>query len=336
MKTILIFGATGTIGAYTTIYLKNRGYNVVAIGRRTWDNGFFEENQIPYYSIDIVKENDFNKLTGLKNIGTIVHLAGVMPATMNGYDPEKYVDSIIKGTLNVLNYAVHVNAEKIVFSQSRADSNYLMGKTPIPSDIIKKFPLKGDHSVYSICKNAAVDLIEHFYHQYGLKRFVLRLPTIYAYHPNKYFFVNGVRKTMAYRYIIDQVLKGKDVEVWGDPSKAKEIVYIGDAEQLIEKCILSTEDGGIYNLGRGVAISLDEQIKGIIEVFSTYRSKSKIIYKPDKPDGREYVNDISKTCKELGFKPLYDYHALLIAFKVEMEKQRFKKLWGIESDYENE
>src|SRR5690606_15727641 len=132
---------------------------------------------------------DFEKIAS-KKVHTIIHCAGVMPAKMEGFNPQRYVDSIISGTLNILNYAKKIKANKIIFTQTRADSSYLMGtKIPVPSDIEKKFPLKGDHAVYSICKNAAVDLIEHYFHQFGLNRFILRLPTIYAYHPDPYFYV---------------------------------------------------------------------------------------------------------------------------------------------------
>ncbi|MBO7110348.1 MAG: NAD(P)-dependent oxidoreductase [Bacteroidaceae bacterium] len=327
---IIVFGATGTVGAYTSVILKEKGYEVVAVGRRKSDNGFFNDYGIPYYSVDITKIVDFQHLANESGIDAIVHLAGVMPAQMEGYDPQQYIDSVITGTLNVLDFAVQKGAQKIVFVTSRADSNYLMGKEPIPSDIVKKFPLNSDHSVYSICKNAAVDLIEHYYHKYGLKRYVLRFTTVYAYHPNKFFFVNGIKKPMAYRYIMDQAMAGNDIEVWGDPTKGKEIVYVEDAVQLIEKSLLAECDGGVYNLGRGIPVTLDEQIKGIIEVFSKPGHESKLVYRPDKPDAREYVNDISKPMKELGYKPKFDYIEGLKALKHEMEIQRFAKLWGKE------
>ena len=329
---IIVFGATGT--AYSTMYFKDKGYDVIAVGKRESDNGFFAINGIPYYSVDISNKNDFSKLEAIEQVDIILHLAGVMPAAMKGYEPRKYIDSIVIGTLNVLNFALKTHVKKIIFSQSRADSNYLMGKKPIPSDIVKKFPLTGDHAVYSICKNAAVDMIEHYYYQYKLKRFILRLPTIYAYHPNKYFYVDGIKKTIAYRLIMDKAMKGEDVEIWGDPSKAKEIVYIDDALQLFEKCVISEMDGGMYNLGGPAAVSLEEQIKGIVDVFSISGVKSKIIYCPDKPDAREFVNDISKTHHDLGYEPRYDYNSLLLAFKKEMELQRFKGLWGEERDYD--
>jgi UDP-glucose 4-epimerase len=332
METIAIFGATGTIGAYTALSLKKKGYNVIAVGRRTNDNGFFENNGIKYFSVDITQKEQFKSIQA-ENVDTVIHLAGTMPATMSGYNPQEYIDSVVTGTLNVLNYCLESNAKKIIFAQSRADSNYLMGKTPIPSDIVKKFPLTGDHSVYSICKNAAVDLIEHYYQQYGLKRFILRLPTIYAYHPNPYFFVNGKRKWMGYRLIIEQALRGKTIEIWGDPSMAKEIVYIEDTIQVIERCITSKLDGGVYNVGRGVPVTLEEQILGIVDVFCEKNHRSKVIYKPEMPNAREYVNDISKTQMELGYEPQYAYKDLLMNFKKEMETEPFEKLWGRYKDF---
>ena len=222
---IIVFGATGTIGAYSTMYFKDKGYDVIAVGKRESDNGFFAINGIPYYSVDISNKNDFSKLEAIEQVDIILHLAGVMPAAMKGYEPRKYIDSIVIGTLNVLNFALKTHVKKIIFSQSRADSNYLMGKKPIPSDIVKKFPLTGDHAVYSICKNAAVDMIEHYYYQYKLKRFILRLPTIYAYHPNKYFYVDGIKKTIAYRLIMDKAMKGEDVEIWGSFESKRDSVH---------------------------------------------------------------------------------------------------------------
>ena len=42
MKNAVVFGATGQLGCYSAIALKEDGYNVYAVGRRNSDNGFFE------------------------------------------------------------------------------------------------------------------------------------------------------------------------------------------------------------------------------------------------------------------------------------------------------
>jgi UDP-glucose 4-epimerase len=326
MKKVLILGATGTVGAYTSIELKDK-YEIIAAGRRESDNGFFADYGIKYYSIDITRKEDFNKIKE-EDIYAVIHLAGAMPAAMLGYHPQRYINTIVTGTMNVLDFCCERGVNRIIFSQSRADSNYLMDKGPIPSDIVKQFPLKGDHSMYAICKNAAVDMIEHYYHEYGLNRFVLRLPTIYAYHPNPYFHVNGVKKMMAYRFIMEQALKGNDLEIWGNPDRAKEIVYVKDLVQIIDKSILCSGHGGMYNVGGAKAVTLEEQILGIKEVFCNPENLSEVIYKKDKPDARAYKNDISKTISDLGYQPQYDYMSLLHEYKKYMDEEPFEKLWG--------
>ena len=54
MKTIVVFGATGKVGCYSALYLKEKGYDVIAVGRRKSDNGFFADYDIPYVSLDFI------------------------------------------------------------------------------------------------------------------------------------------------------------------------------------------------------------------------------------------------------------------------------------------
>ena len=62
-------------------------------------------------------------------------------------------------------------------------------------------------------------------------------------------------------------------------------------------------------------VTLEEQIDGIIEVF-TEDKKSKKVYRPDKPDALFNHLDITKTIAELGYSPKYSYIDSLIDFKV--------------------
>ena len=280
MGKIVIFGATGTVGVYTSLKLKEDGYDIITVGRRNSDNGFFGDYSIPYTSVNIVNKEEFINLPQ-KDVDCIIHYAGAMPARMEGYNPQEYIDTIITGTLNVLEYARRAGAKKIIFTQSISDCFWMVkDATPVPADIWRKFPLNNDHSVYVIAKNAAVDLIEHYYYKYGIKRFILRLPTIYLYHPNPFYYVNGEKREMYYRQFIDKALKGEPIEIWGNAKKVKEIVYVKDFVQIVECCVKATIDGGFYNVGEEECVSLDEQIKGTIDVFCEDDNKSPIIYRP--------------------------------------------------------
>ena len=335
MKKIIVLGATGTLGTNVAVHLKNIGYDVIAVAHRASDNGFYEEKGVPYISLDITKYSDFQKLPH-KDVFAVLNFAGMLPASMEGYNANLYISSIIQGTLNVLEYTRSVGADRIIFPQSLFDISYLFGsKVPIPADSLRKAPLTGDHAVYVIAKNAAVDLIEHYHAIYGLKRFILRLSRVYTYHPNPYTFLDGKKVLISDRFLIYKAMKGEDLQIWGDPYRLLETCCMKDFLQIVEKTLTAQHDGGLYNIGSGGS-TLDERIKAIAEVFNPPDKKSKISYAPEKRSAMQFVLDIRKTVDELGYEPKYSWKDYLIDFKKEMELQPFAKIWGRESDYYSE
>jgi UDP-glucose 4-epimerase len=333
MRTIVVFGATGKVGCYTTLYLKEMGYDVIAVGRRVSDNGFFADYGIPYISLDILRPEDFSKLPQ-EGVYGVIHMAATLPATMKGYDPHEYVRSNLDGTLNVLDYAVKAGVQRFVFPKSWSDILYLTGKLdPISADAPVKFPLNTDHTVYAITKNAACDIIQHYSVKYGFRYYILRFPNIFCYHPNPTYYVDGKKRWTGQRAIIEQARRGEEIELWGNPKAARDVFYVKDCTQIIEKCLSADGESGTYNVGTGKVVSRMDQIKGLIEVFGDPGNPSRIVVRDDKPDSPTYLLDISKTVDQLGFVPRYDYLTYLKDLKQEMEVNRFEKLWGKESDY---
>ena len=333
MNTIVVLGATGGIGAYTALHLhENSYYKIVAVGHRKNDNGFFEQYGIQYLSVDIADYKTFGVLPK-EDVIAVVNLAGVLPA--RSYDPRMYIQSFTMGQLNVLEYMKEVGCKKIISAQTPADLWYLLNTTePMPADAQRSFPPSTDHSIYTIAKNAAIDITEYYHNTYGFSRFILRFFNVYLYHPNSYYHVDGIKRMIAFRLLMDKAAKGEDIEVWGDPTRSKEMLYVKDLSQLILQCIESDREGGIYNVGSMKQVTLEEQIDGIIEMF-TEDKKSKKVYRPDKPDALFNHLDITKTIAELGYSPKYSYIDSLIDFKKEEEANRFKLLWGTRSDYED-
>lgn len=332
MKTILVFGATGTLGAYITLHFYKLGYKVIAVGHRKNDNGFFADYGIPYYSLDIANLEEFKQLP-TKNIDVVAHFAGALPASMKGYNGSLYIDSIIKGTYNVLEFMRMNHIPKIIFPQSLFDISYLFGsKTPIPADSEMKAPMEGDHAMYVIAKIAAVQTIEHYYTMYGIKRFILRLSRVYAYHPNSFTFTDGEKVMVSDRLLMQKAERGEPISIWGDPDRLLETCCMEDFLQIVEKCAESSLDGGLYNIGSGGS-TLDERIHAIVDVFNCSGKRSVITYEPNKRSAMQFVLDISKTKSELGYKPRYSWRDYCEWFKNERELQRFVKLWGKEEDY---
>lgn len=330
---IIVFGATGGIGAYSIMHLLDtKKYELIAVGHRKSDNGFFESYGIPYYSVDVADYKTFDCLPK-EDVFAIVNMAGVLPAIK--YDPRMYISSFTMGQLNVLEYMREVGCKKIIFAQTPADLWYLQNTTkPMLADARRSFPPSTDHSIYAIAKNAAIDITEYYHNTFGIQWFALRFFNVYMYNPNPFYHVDGIKRWVSFRLIIEKARRGEDIEVWGNPTRSKEMVYVKDVARLVEQCIENNDACGVYNVGSKHQVTLEEQIDGIIEVF-TEGKKSNKVYRPDKPDALFNHLDITKTVDELGYEPQYDYVSWLKDFKEEEKINRFERIWGKKEDYQD-
>ena len=326
MKKILVFGAYGSIGLYLVEYLRDhlnpQEYQIVAAGRR--DTSFFSKYNIDYFQVDVQNRIDFNKLPS-NDVYAVIHLANMLPSKMDTYDPYLYLNVNTIGTLNVLEYMRRVKAKRILFTQTYADLGGHWGKELVlRNSLPRKMNYRGDHAVYAISKCAAVDLMEHYHQEFGIENYVFRLPNIYMYSPKKYYYVDGRKTLISYRYMIEQAIKGEPIELWGNPDLGRDIVYIKDLCQMMYLALLCKRDTGTYNVGTGKMTTMREQIEGIIEVFSPDGKKSRIIPRPEKRNSMSYVMDISEAREELGYIPKYDYISYLNDYKKEMLSKRWE------------
>lgn len=333
MKSVVVFGATGNLGAYISMHLKEQGYNVIAVGGRKDDHGFFARHGMKYLSVDIRRSESFNVLP-VENVDAVCHFASSLPSRYT-FDAVELIDSITIGTLNVLNWMVKCGCKKIIFPQTPSDmAKFHNNGSVIPDEAPRHFPLTGDHAIYTIAKNAAVDLMEHYRAEYGIAFFALRFFTVYQYHPNAYHYADFKRRMMPFRMLMDRASKGLPIEIWGNCKKAKEMLYIKDFVRIVRQCVDSELPGGCYNVGNGWQVSLEEQIKGIIEVFSPKDNPSPIVYRPEMPDPLENAFAMEKTFRDLNWKPEYSYIEQLRDFKKEMESEPMAELWGRKEDYQ--
>lgn len=329
MKKILIFGATGYIGAYLTDYCKHyldsKKYEIIAIGRKK--TNFFESFDIPYIQLDLLNPDDFKKLPS-ENVYAIINLTGVLPAYFNKFDPFAYVDTNINGSLRIMEYARKNNVDRVLYTQTWAEQAGYWGKREILSpDLPRKLVYTGDHAFYSITKSMVVDTMHFYKEEYGVKDFIFRLPNVYMYAPQKNYFVDGVKKKIAYRYMIDQATEGNHLEMWGNPNAFKDILYIKDLCQMMCKALTANIDGGMYNAGTGIKTTLRQQIEGYIKVFSPNPKLTQIIERPEKPTFVSFVMNIENAKKDLGYTPKYNYLSYLEDYKLEQKSKRFDSLW---------
>ena len=110
------------------------------------------------------------------------------------------------------------------------------------------------------------------------------------------------------------------------------MVAIKDLVELMRLCLESDVPGGVYNVGCGQPISIEDQIKLIAEVFNSDK-KSDIIYCPEKGSSPQFVLSIDKAQSELGYEPKYDFRKLLLDYKWYLENEPFEAIMGKRSDF---
>ena len=328
MKKIVLFGATGNVGSYMTKYLveyfANDDYEIIASGKRS--THVFQSMGVEYIPVDITQPEDFKKLP-TKDVYAVILLSATIPAYMKKYSAEQYLQTNIIGAYHVLEYCRQVHADRILFSTTIFDiSLHAQPPAGLSDHLPPKFSYQGDHAVYVISKNTARELLTHYHDEYGLKNFIFRFPSIYAYSAYPYYYPNGNRILRPIHQFIERAKAGKPLELWGNPHYASDMVYIYDCSQMFARAITANINGGIYNVGTGNPVSLKEKLETIIDVFSPKDHPSEIIYYPEKPNSGGFCMNINKARRELGYRPIYDVKKLFEDYKAEMEINRFKEL----------
>lgn len=323
---IIVLGATGHLGANTVIALKEHGYDVVAVGRRESDNGFFATKDVEYIGSFVLEdETSYKKLP--TDISVVVHLAGTMPSHAD-CNPMPYIKSIIVGMVNLCEWLKTTRCRRVIFNTTPSDIiSYLGTSISVKDDVPRSFPKDGgDHAMYAIAKNTAVDILEHYKYVCDISSCVFRHLTVYGYHPNPYYFLNGIKKKLPWRIIMEQAFNGETIEVWGDYHKKKDLLYIKDFSLAII-CAIKTNAEGIFNLSGDRPYTLEEQIDGLIDIFSPHSKKSVKLFCPEKPDTPQNLLDSTKAQRELKWQPSFKWKACE-DMKKEMQQQPFSLLWG--------
>ena len=324
---ILVLGATGKLGCYSAIHLAKLGHFVIASGRRDSDNGFFADHKIDYIGgLTLENPNSFSKLP--LYVDAVVHMAGTMPAHV-GTNPMPYVKSIVEGMVNLLEWMRKGDCRRIVFNTTPSDVSAFFGEdVQVPEDAPRSFPKDGgDHAVYAICKNAAVDILEHYRIAYGFMPIIFRHLSVYAWHPNSSYYVNGVKKILPWRRIMRMCMDGEPIEVWGNPLRKKELLYVDDFTEAVGLAVKSNICG-LFNLPGVRPYTLDEQIQGLIDAFSPNPKSHQKIYLPDKPSTPQNLLALGMANTELGWKARIEWNEACRRMRIAMGKKEFEKLWG--------
>lgn len=316
---IVITGATGFIGVYLVDELIREGFDVLATGRNQVAKSYYNENGIPFVGLDVTSEEDFNRLPK-NNIDAVVHLAALIPAATSSLNAKGFLIVNSLGTYNALDFCRRNGINDFIFTTSHFTVEGFWGiwdtkKLRIKEEMGRNFKYTGDHTLYIISKIAAEEYVERFSQEYGMRCITFRLSGVWGYG----------RYETGFEFFVNRAKKGKTIEVFGDPNKVRDNIYVKDVTRAIILGLESRNAKGLYNLSSGIPLTLREEVEKIVEAFSPVGSRSRIVSCPDKPGGviKSYVYDISKIREEIGFTPEYPYELMLLDYKEELEKRRF-------------
>ncbi len=219
MKKVLVTGADGFIGSHLTELLVEKGYQVKAFAYynsfNTW--GWLDTlpqdkmREIEVFSGDIRDPNGVRE--AMKGVDGVFHLAALIAIPFSYHSPDSYVDTNIKGTLNVLQAARDLGTERIMVTST---SEVYGTAQYVPID--EKHPYQGQ-SPYSATKIGADRLAESFYRSFNLPVSIVR--PFNTYGPRQ--SARAVIPT-----IITQLLAGQKEIKLGSLSPTRDFNYVKD------------------------------------------------------------------------------------------------------------
>jgi UDP-glucose 4-epimerase len=327
---IVVIGASGFIGTYLVDELLAQGREVFATGHSSRSREYFAGRKIPYAEFDMGQQSDLAKLPQ-KGVDAVVLMASFLPVNDSGCEPQKYVATNTIGALNVLEYCRTRHVGKIIYGTSHFDVGQLWDAgRAITEEDQAKFVYTDDHVVYIISKIAAVQLVEHYRQAHGIAGISFRLPGVYGFGPHTEIYADGgTVRMLRTNVFIRKAMAGEPIEIWGDPSRGHDFVYVKDVVGGIIGALDSDRAQGLYNIASGVRTSIEEEAKTVVDVFCPPGRRSEIRYRPEKPNiPRTYLYDISKARRDFGYTLHYPFRKMIEDIKAEMAQQRFPHLMG--------
>ncbi len=299
-KKVLVTGACGFIGSHLVENLLAEGYKVKAF---VWYNSFNSYGWIDTFPKEKIKKLDIflgdirdagNVRDAVKGMDIIFHLAALIGIPFSYYSPESYVETNIKGTLNILQAAKEFKVEKIIHTST---SEVYGTATYVPID--EKHPLQSQ-SPYSASKIGADAIAESFYRSFSLPVCIVRPFNTYGPRQSARAVIPA---------IIIQIACGCKKIKLGDVSPTRDFNYVKDICQGFIKIAESDSViGEIVNIGSNYEISIDDVlilIKKIMKSNVKFVTEKQRI-RPEKSEVRRLWCDNSKIKMLTGFKPEYE------------------------------
>ena len=255
-KKILITGADGFIGSHLVERLLDEGCQVKAFcyynSFNSW--GWLDTlpqdkiKQIEIFSGDIRDPNGVT--TAMNGVDIVFHLAALIAIPFSYHSPDSYIDTNVKGTLNIIQAAKNLNIERVLVTST---SEVYGTAQFVP---ITELHPRQPQSPYSASKIGADCIAESFYRSFNLPLTIVRP-----------FNTFGPRQSAraVIPTIITQLLDGKEAIKLGDISPTRDLLFVKDTvEGFVEIAKSETLIGHDCNIATQSEISVGDLANEII------------------------------------------------------------------------
>ncbi len=299
-KTILVTGADGFIGSHLVEMLVKHNAKVRALSFYNSFNrwGWLEDigclKQIDILTGDIRDPHYCKSIT--KGVDIIFNLAALIGIPYSYICPDSYVETNIKGALNICQSAIDNKVSRVI----QVSTSEVYGTASyIPID--ERHPLR-PQSPYSASKIGADAMAMSFYYAFCL-------PLTIARPFNTYGPRQSARAVIA--AIITQIACGYKQIRLGDVTPSRDFNYVLDVcRAMISICECDKAVGQTFNIGSNTEISIEGVFTLIKELMNADVEliKDSQRLRPEKSEVKRLVCDNSKIRQLTGFEPAYDLY----------------------------
>ena len=305
MRSILVTGGAGFIGSNFVRYLLQAepDAQIVNLDLLTYAGNPENLRDLPsparhiFVHGDICDRGLIDDLLPRYSIDTIIHFAAETHVDRSIHGPDKFVQSNIVGTFQLLEAARkngtrfhHVSTDEVYGTLSPTDPAFSESTPYSPN------------SPYSASKASSDHLVRAYFHTYGLPVTITNCSNNYG----PYQFPEKLIPLM-----ILNALAGKPLPVYGDGQQIRDWLYVEDHCSAIWQVVQRGRLGETYNVGgdnQPANLTIVETICAILDELvpraggEPYRSLIKFV--TDRPGhDRRYAMDIRKIARELGWRP---------------------------------
>ncbi len=298
-KTILVTGADGFIGSHLTEELVRRGYRVRAFvlynSFNSW--GWLDSapreirDNLEVFSGDIRDPHGVKE--AMKGCDVVLHLAALIAIPYSYHSPDTYIDTNIKGTLNIVSAARDLGVEKVVHTST---SEVYGTAQFVP--IAEEHPLRGQ-SPYSASKIGADQIAMSFYTSFATPVSIIR--PFNTYGPRQ--SARAVIPT-----IITQIANGQRQIKLGALSPTRDFNYVSDTVAGFIAILNSSKSiGEVINIGSNFEISIGDTANLIAELMGVELDilSDEERFRPSLSEVERLWASNDKARNLLGWKPIY-------------------------------